>query len=122
VGTENLSIVRNEQYKLLTDNYNFFILNFCIFSLVVPLSSPGCEYQFGIYPKSACSTTYLKCAHGVAYEAPCEAGLAYDEKNHACNWPDLLLDRGCKPEGFFCSHKYHQFINNLFAGNLILYT
>nr|CAD7420568.1 unnamed protein product [Timema poppensis] len=65
----------------------------------VPVSSPGCLYQFGIYPESAsCSTNYLKCEYGVAHQTPCEPGLAYDDKTHSCNWPDLLLDT-CNPEG-----------------------
>ena len=46
---------------------------------------------------------------------PCEAenpnvpvvlGLAYDPDMHSCNWPDLLIDRGCDPSerlgGFKC--------------------
>nr|CAD7433884.1 unnamed protein product [Timema monikensis] len=74
----------------------------------VPISSPGCLYQFGIYPESAaCSTNYLKCAYGVAQQTPCEPGLAYDDKTHSCNWPDLLLDT-CNPEailGFKCPTK-----------------
>jgi len=78
-------------------------------SEVVPISTPGCEYQFGIYPKvyGGCDNTYIKCAHGIPYETPCEPGLAYDEVNHSCNWPDLLLER-CNPEqvvGFRCPDK-----------------
>lgn len=66
---------------------------------VTPISTPGCLYQFGIYPESAqCSNNYIKCAHGVPYPTPCEPGLAYDDKTHSCNWPDLLLDF-CNPEG-----------------------
>nr|CAD7448022.1 unnamed protein product [Timema bartmani] len=74
----------------------------------VPISSPGCLYQFGIYPESAsCSTNYIKCESGVAHQTPCEPGLAYDDKTHSCNWPDLLLDT-CNPEailGFKCPTK-----------------
>ena len=66
---------------------------------VTPISTPGCLYQFGIYPESAeCSNNYIKCAHGVPHTTPCEPGLAYDDKTHSCNWPDLLLDF-CNPEG-----------------------
>merc|ERR1711993_142699 len=37
-----------------------------------PISSPGCLYQFGIYPVGeGCQTTFFKCAAGVAYETPC---------------------------------------------------
>lgn len=68
--------------------------------LVPAISTPGCLYQFGIYPKApGCHKTYVKCAFGVPYETHCEAGLAYDEKTHSCNWPDLLLENGCDPEG-----------------------
>merc|ERR1712242_686638 len=43
-----------------------------------PISSPGCLYQFGIYPVGeGCQTTFFKCAAGVAYETPCYKGLAY---------------------------------------------
>merc|ERR1712154_623407 len=42
-----------------------------------PISSPGCLYQYGIYPVGeGCQTTFFKCAHGVAYETPCYQGLA----------------------------------------------
>ncbi|XP_026461601.1 protein obstructor-E-like [Ctenocephalides felis] len=73
-----------------------------------PLSTEGCLYHFGIYPDSAdCSTTYVKCAHGIPYPQHCEPGLAYDDRTHSCNWPDLLLDI-CNPEavvGFKCPTK-----------------
>ncbi|XP_037919796.1 protein obstructor-E [Hermetia illucens] len=70
-----------------------------------PISTPGCEYQFGIYPISnECSTTFVKCAYGEAIQTPCEPGLAYDHRIHACNWPDQLIPH-CNPEavvGFKC--------------------
>lgn len=63
------------------------------------ISTPGCEYQFGIYQDhSACSTHYIKCAHGEPIPQQCEPGLVYDERIHGCNWPDLLLEV-CNPEG-----------------------
>lgn len=75
---------------------------------VTPISSPGCEYQFGLYPASdACSTTYIRCAHGHPNEDHCDAGLVYDAKSHNCVWPDQLLPY-CNPEeivGFKCPHK-----------------
>jgi hypothetical protein len=75
---------------------------------VVPISTPGCEYQFGLYSKGpGCHKEYIKCAFGVPYDTPCEPGLAYDEKNHSCNWPDLLLEI-CDPEevlGYRCPDK-----------------
>ncbi|XP_054271647.1 protein obstructor-E-like [Macrosteles quadrilineatus] len=77
-------------------------------AVLVPESSPGCEYKFGIYPESSsCSTNYIKCEHGYPYQTPCEPGLAYDDKTHSCNWPDMLLDQ-CNPEavlGFKCPDK-----------------
>lgn len=76
------------------------ILNVISFT-ATPISSPGCEYAFGIYPDSAeCSTTYLKCAYGEPSQHHCDDGLAYDERIHGCNWPDQLLDI-CNPEGKF---------------------
>ncbi|KAL7288580.1 hypothetical protein TKK_0017319 [Trichogramma kaykai] len=72
---------------------------------IVPLSSPGCEYQFGIYPDSDhCSTGYIKCAYGEPHQAQCDAGLVYDAKSHTCVWPDQLIPF-CNPEeviGFRC--------------------
>lgn len=69
------------------------------FVTATPISTPGCEYAFGIYPDSPeCSTTYLKCAHGEPSQHHCDDGLAYDERIHGCNWPDQLLDI-CNPEG-----------------------
>ncbi|ENN78820.1 hypothetical protein YQE_04720, partial [Dendroctonus ponderosae] len=75
---------------------------------LTPISTPGCEYQFGIYPDShECSTNYIKCAYGEPHPQACEPGLVYDEKIHGCNWPDLLLET-CNPEavvGFKCPTK-----------------
>ncbi|XP_044761396.1 protein obstructor-E isoform X1 [Coccinella septempunctata] len=75
---------------------------------LTPISTPGCEYQFGIYPEShECSTHYIKCAHGEPQANQCEPGLVYDERIHGCNWPDLLLET-CNPEavvGFKCPTK-----------------
>jgi len=81
-----------------------------------PDSSPGCEYQWGLFPKGdGCHSSYVKCEAGVPSEMPCEAenpnvpvvlGLAYDPTKHSCNWPDLLTDLGCDPAerlgGFQC--------------------
>lgn len=81
-----------------------------------PISSPGCLYQFGIFPiEQGCFYDYNKCEFGNATKMPCEndnenipvhLGLAYDPDMHACNWPDLLLNQGCDPEallgGFQC--------------------
>merc|ERR1712113_738168 len=54
-----------------------------------PISSPGCLYQFGIYPVGeGCQTTFFKCATGVAYETPCYQGLAYAPEKHLCDYPD----------------------------------
>ncbi|KAK6637069.1 hypothetical protein RUM43_010743 [Polyplax serrata] len=75
---------------------------------LTPISTPGCEYQFGIYEDGPeCSTNFVKCEFGVPHLSPCEPGLVYDEKIHKCNWPDLLLDK-CNPEaviGFKCPTK-----------------
>lgn len=66
---------------------------------MTPISTPGCEYQFGIYPDShECSTNYIKCAHGEPLPHQCDPGLVYDDRIHGCNWPDLLLET-CNPEG-----------------------
>lgn len=68
-------------------------------SLVTPISTPGCEYQFGIYRHvEGCSIHYVKCAYGEPHPEECEPGLVYDERIHGCNWPDLLLET-CNPEG-----------------------
>lgn len=76
--------------------------------IATPLSTPDCEYQFGLYPNSlGCSTTYTKCIYGQAHLAHCDAGLAYDAKSHNCVWPDQLLPH-CNPEeivGFKCPQK-----------------
>merc|ERR1712168_478648 len=54
-----------------------------------PISSPGCLYQYGIYPVGeGCQTTFFKCAKGVAYETPCYQGLAYSAEKHVCDYPD----------------------------------
>jgi len=69
--------------------------------LATPISTPACEYQFGLYAVSKdCSTTYIKCAHGEPHEQDCDAGLAYDERIHGCNWPDQLLEHGNGHENY----------------------
>ncbi|KAK4027007.1 hypothetical protein OUZ56_016027 [Daphnia magna] len=73
-----------------------------------PARNPGsvCEYAFGLFkPSAECDIFYYRCAYGEAEEVACEKGLAYDDRSHSCNWPDLLLDIGCDPEkvvGFRC--------------------
>lgn len=58
-----------------------------------------CEYSFGLFKPSAdCDIFYYRCAYGEAEEVACEKGLAYDDRSHSCNWPDLMLDIGCEPE------------------------
>merc|ERR1712032_1493115 len=83
--------------------------------MTTPISSPGCLYQYGIYPVGeGCQTTFFKsanrkefsfrakltfddsrltfamsqCAKGVAYETPCYQGLAYSVEKHVCDYPD----------------------------------
>ena len=34
--------------------------------------------------------TVLQCAAGVAYETPCQKGLAYAAELHVCNYPDQV--------------------------------
>jgi len=56
-----------------------------------PISSPGCLYQYGIYPiGEGCQTTFFKCAAGVAYETPCQKGLAYSADHHLCDYTDRV--------------------------------
>jgi len=64
-----------------------------------PISTPGCEYQFGIFPSGdGCFASYTKCGNGVPREVYCQLGLAYDHRIHTCNWPDLLVESaGCDP-------------------------
>jgi len=64
-----------------------------------PISTPGCEYQFGIFPSGeGCFASYTKCSNGVPKEVYCQLGLAYDHRIHTCNWPDLLIEyAGCNP-------------------------
>lgn len=77
------------------------------FNVVTPGSgyqSSVCEHSFGLYPASAgCEIYYYRCAYGEAEEVACDKGLAYDDRTHTCNWPDLLLDIGCNPEST-CSY------------------
>jgi len=68
-----------------------------------PISTPGCEYQFGIFPSGeGCFASYTKCSYGVPREVYCQVGLAYDHRIHTCNWPDLLVEStGCDPSAAF---------------------
>jgi len=96
--------VRQRLFTTIVTNFSMEKLYIIITSLscftVVPISSPGCEYQFGLFSDgSACSTNYVKCEHGSPYSLPCEPGLAYDDRIKKCNWPDELVDVGCNPAG-----------------------
>ncbi|CAD6219972.1 GSCOCG00012943001-RA-CDS, partial [Cotesia congregata] len=75
---------------------------------LTPISSPGCEYQFGLYENSdSCSTTYIKCIYGEPHIETCIPGLVWDSKSHSCVWPDQLIPY-CNPEavvGFKCPQK-----------------
>ncbi|XP_023344298.1 protein obstructor-E isoform X2 [Eurytemora carolleeae] len=68
-----------------------------------PISSPGCEYQNGIFPSGdGCFASYTKCVNGKPSEVYCQLGLAYDHRIHACNWPDQLVESaGCDPSAAF---------------------
>merc|ERR1712076_360292 len=62
----------NEQYCDKFYNYNWAVDCGKRVYDDTPISSPGCLYQFGLYPVGeGCQTTFFKCAHGVAYETPC---------------------------------------------------
>lgn len=59
--------------------------------------SGGCRYRFGIFPRSDyCDTSFFRCKFGTREDVPCTKGLAYDDRIHQCNWPDLTP--GCNPE------------------------
>ncbi|XP_013788016.1 protein obstructor-E-like, partial [Limulus polyphemus] len=72
-----------------------------------PIPSENCPWQWGVFPMtSGCNTQYYKCAWGEANITDCKVGLAYDDRIHVCNWPDLLED--CDSEkivGFTCPTK-----------------
>ncbi|XP_045118634.1 protein obstructor-E-like [Portunus trituberculatus] len=70
---------------------------------LTPLGNGICEYSFGIYSNGACETDYTLCTYGEPKYEPCTPGLAYDERIHGCNWPDLM--EYCVPQdivGFEC--------------------
>lgn len=64
-----------------------------------PLASPGCPWQFGIFPVSSagrCSIDYFVCEWGVPETKRCSPeGLFYDDRIKGCQWADQL---GCKSE------------------------
>lgn len=101
------------------------VYNFCVYNWRVecgererddtPISSPGCEYRFGIFPiGDGCLQSYNQCAFGQPTQTACEEEnvnipthlmLSYDPPAHRCNWPDQLTHLGCDPErmfGFTC--------------------
>merc|ERR1712121_155927 len=68
-----------------------------------PIARGPCEYAFGIFAGGPCEQYYTKCEYGEPIDEPCTPGLAYDERIHGCNWPDLI--EYCVPEevvGFRC--------------------
>lgn len=64
-----------------------------------PLASPGCPWQFGIFPigqAGRCSIDYFVCEWGVPETKRCSPeGLFYDDRIKGCQWADQL---GCKSE------------------------
>uniref|UniRef100_T1J190 Chitin-binding type-2 domain-containing protein n=1 Tax=Strigamia maritima TaxID=126957 RepID=T1J190_STRMM len=72
-----------------------------------PVRTEFCPWLYGIFPiTSSCNTQFHKCAEGEAYVTDCEPGLAYDDRTHSCNWPDLLDDcDGTAVTGFQCPSK-----------------
>ena len=76
--------------------------------LAGPISSPGCPWQFGVFPASShqCSVHYHECEWGVPEVKTCHPeGLFYDERIKGCQWADQL---GCKSEAllkFKCPHE-----------------
>ncbi|KAK3928149.1 Protein obstructor-E [Frankliniella fusca] len=74
---------------------------------LIPLSSDGCEYQFGLYTDAAgaCSGKYTRCEFGRPQLVDCPPGLAFDVTIHRCQWADQLEHIGCTAEqvtGFKC--------------------
>uniref|UniRef100_A0A6G1SDT3 Chitin-binding type-2 domain-containing protein n=1 Tax=Aceria tosichella TaxID=561515 RepID=A0A6G1SDT3_9ACAR len=65
-----------------------------------PIASPGCPWQFGIFPivqNGRCSIDYYACEWGVPETKRCTPeGLFYDDRIKGCQWADQL---GCKSEG-----------------------
>lgn len=65
-----------------------------------PIASPGCPWQFGIFPivqNGRCSIDYFACEWGVPETKRCSPeGLFYDDRIKGCQWADQL---GCKSEG-----------------------
>lgn len=64
-----------------------------------PIASPGCPWQFGIFPVTSagrCSLDYFVCEWGVPETKRCTPeGLFYDDRIKGCQWADQL---GCKSE------------------------
>ncbi|XP_040578153.1 protein obstructor-E [Lepeophtheirus salmonis] len=87
-------------------NYNWAIDCKNLIYDETPISSPGCLYQYGIYPVGlGCQTTFFKCADGTAYETACHKGLAYDPEKHVCEFPDNVYECANQSEsvvGFKC--------------------
>ena len=81
---------KSEQAKL--DDFNLNSYSFACHKVRddTAITTSGCIYQFGIYPSAACSPSYIKCGYGVPQEHPCDVGTVYDDRIHACNWPDQV--------------------------------
>uniref|UniRef100_A0A4D5RAD2 Peritrophin-1 n=1 Tax=Scolopendra viridis TaxID=118503 RepID=A0A4D5RAD2_SCOVI len=72
----------------------------------LPISTEFCPWLYGIFPITpTCNTQFYKCAEGEAFITDCEPGLAYDDRIHACNWPDLLDCNSEQVVGFSCPKK-----------------
>lgn len=64
-----------------------------------PISSPGCRWQYGIFPVQGvpkCSIDYYECKAGVHEVKRCTVeGQIYDDRTKTCQWAEVL---GCQSD------------------------
>ncbi|XP_037080585.1 protein obstructor-E-like [Pollicipes pollicipes] len=57
-----------------------------------PIPTEHCDWLYGIFGHETSCTRYWTCWNGTSVEQFCIGGLLYNEKTHACDWPEFVAD------------------------------
>ena len=57
-----------------------------------PIKLGNCEWSFGIFAHETSCTRYWQCWNGTSTMQQCPFSLLFNDKLHACDWPDNVPD------------------------------
>ncbi|CAL4111242.1 unnamed protein product [Meganyctiphanes norvegica] len=71
-----------------------------------PITTPHCEYLYGIFTDPEDCSVFWSCWNGEASKYSCAPGLAYDKNSRVCTWmdkvPECQQKRADMQQGFVC--------------------